>query len=86
MPAFPRRALACSLLLSLAACVSGAENAARARAADDLRCPRTDMTMTKLDDGAYQAQGCGGYGVYRCVRHEDMLHDEGVWDCSRQSP
>jgi len=80
-----RRGLACSLLVALAACVSGAENAARARSADDFSCPRAEMTMTKRDDGAYQAQGCGRYGVYRCAWHEDMLHDQGVWDCAPQS-
>ena len=79
-----RRLLVPALLSSLVACISSAEPAARAQAAEDTRCPEEEITMTKLDDGDYQAQGCATYGVYHCTSLQVTRHAPLTWDCERQ--
>lgn len=50
-----------------------------ARAADELRCPASEISVTSRDMGAYDARGCGKQASY-VVRGGEVMPDTGGQD------
>jgi hypothetical protein len=50
-----------ALLLSCAS-----DNALKAQAVNDLKCPKEQVTVTQIDDGRMRAEGCGRSLGYMC--------------------
>jgi hypothetical protein len=44
------------------------EDAARARAANDLRCPEDKVTLVEIEGTSYRAKGCGDSAIYDCTQ------------------
>jgi hypothetical protein len=54
--------------LSTAGCGDALEDAARARAANDLNCPEDKVTLIEIGGTSYRAKGCGDSAVYDCAQ------------------
>lgn len=54
------------MLVTLAGCVSE-ESEARARGANDLRCPEEEMKSQEIGGHAYRVKGCGRLATYLCI-------------------
>jgi hypothetical protein len=50
-----------------------------ARAADDLHCPRGELTVESREMGAYDVRGCGKHASY-VVRAGEVMPDSGAQD------
>jgi hypothetical protein len=66
---FARAVLVVMLAVSTAACATGGmEDAARARAANDLKCPEDKVNLVEIGGTSYRAKGCGDSAVYDCTQ------------------
>ena len=73
------RLLVAALSLSLGSLGCVGSRLVSARAAEELHCPRKDISVTSRDMGAYDAHGCGKHASY-VVRGGEVMPDTGGQD------
>jgi len=57
-----------AFLLWACACAPSPEAVARARAANEFRCPEANVAITELGPGTEAVDACGHRAVYTCPR------------------
>ena len=74
---------ACTALLGCAA--DGGLRVARDQASIDLKCAKQDLNVTKMDNGEYQARGCGATATYACSQSDPAAaNGANGWLCTKR--